>query len=253
MAKKGDNKKNTELALVEEFQVPEVSGNLREIIEEEMDGLSLSFDRIKVPSGGGLAFEIPTEDGDSDVQKELIGIIVGHGPENVYYSSEYVGGNEPPDCVAMDGKIGIGSPGGDCSTCPFNEWGSSEDGFGKACQNRHKLFLLQDGELFPLMLALPPTSIKNFSDFMKRNVLKGRRSHEFITKITLTKDKSKGGIEYSKCAFSIVAPLEGAKKEAARTYADSIRPMIKGFSTEQNMPVEEDFSDAEAPDEEEVF
>ena len=34
MAKKGDNKKNTELALVEEFQVPEVSGNLREIIEE---------------------------------------------------------------------------------------------------------------------------------------------------------------------------------------------------------------------------
>lgn len=253
MAKKSEGKKSTELALIEEFQVPEVSNNLREIIEEEMDGLNLSFDRIKVPSGGGLAFEVPTEDGDSDVQKELVGIIVGHGPENVYYASEYAGGNEPPDCVAVDGKIGIGSPGGDCSTCPFNEWGSSDNGVGKACQNRRKIFLLQDGELFPLMLALPPTSIKNFSTFIKRNVLKGRRSHEFITKIGLTKDKSGDGIEYSKCTFSMVALLEGEKKEAARIYAEGISPMIKGFSTEQNMPADEDFSDAEASDEEEVF
>lgn len=245
--------KSTELAIVEEFNVPEVSGNLREIIEEEMDGLSLSFDRVKVPSGGGLAFEIPTEDGDSDVQKELIGIIVGHGPENVYYATAYTGGNEAPDCVAIDGKVGVGSPGGNCSSCPFNEWESDEEGMGKACQNRHKIFLLQDGELFPLMLALPPTSVKNFSDFIKRNVMKGRRSHEFITKIGLVKDKSRGGIEYSKCSFSIAAPLEGAKKEAARAYAESIKPMIKGFSTEQNAPADEDFTYVDEVDEEPVF
>jgi hypothetical protein len=252
MATKKKKTESTELALVEEFQVPEVSSNLKDIIEEEMDGLNLSFDRVKVPSGGGLAFEIPTEDGDSDVQKELVGIIVGHGPENVYYASEYTGGNEPPDCVAMDGRVGIGSPGGDCLACPFNEWGSGEDGNGKACQNRRKLFVLQDGELFPLMLALPPTSVKGFSDFIKRNVMKGRRSYEFIAKIGLTKDKSKGGIEYSKCTFGMVALLEGEKKEAARVYAESIKPMIKGFSTEQNIPEEEDFMD-EGTDNEEVF
>lgn len=238
------SKGKNELAVVEEFQIPAIaSGNLADVIAEEMDGLNLSFDRVKVPSGGGLAFEIPTEDGDTDVQKEIIGVIVGHSPENVYYATQYEGGNEPPDCVATDGKLGVGNPGGDCLSCPYNEWGSSEDGIGKACQNRHKVFILRDGELFPLMVALPVTSVKNFSDFIKRSVMKGRRSYEFITKVGLSKDKSKGGIEYSKCVFSLVAPLGGEKLQAARAYADGIRPMIKQVSTEKNVPVDVDIEE----------
>lgn len=238
------SKGKNELAVVEEFQIPVItSGNLADIIAEEMDGLNLSFDRVKVPSGGGLAFEIPTEDGDTDVQKEIVGVIVGHSPENVYYAAQYEGGNEPPDCVATDGKLGVGNPGGDCLSCPYNEWGSGEDGIGKACQNRHKVFILRNGELFPLMLALPVTSVKNFSDFIKRNVMKGRRSYEFITKVGLSKDKNKGGIEYSKCVFSLVAPLGGEKLQAAKAYADGIRPMIKQVSTEKNVPVDVDIEE----------
>lgn len=238
------SKGKNELAVVEEFQIPVIaSGNLADVIAEEMDGLNLSFDRVKVPSGGGLAFEVPTEDGDTDVQKEIVGVIVGHSPENVYYATQYDGGNEPPDCVATDGKLGVGNPGGDCLSCPYNEWGSSEDGIGKACQNRHKVFILRDGELFPLMVALPVTSVKNFSDFIKRSVMKGRRSYEFITKVGLSKDKSKGGIEYSKCVFSLVAPLGGEKLQAAKAYADGIRPMIKQVSTEKNVPVDVDIEE----------
>lgn len=238
------SKGKNELAVVEEFQIPVIaSGNLADVIAEEMDGLNLSFDRVKVPSGGGLAFEIPTEDGDTDVQKEIVGVIVGHSPENVYYATQYDGGNEPPDCVATDGKLGVGNPGGDCLSCPYNEWGSGEDGIGKACQNRHKVFILRDGELFPLMIALPVTSVKNFSDFIKRSVMKGRRSYEFITKVGLSKDKNKGGIEYSKCVFSLVAPLSGEKLQAARAYADGIRPMIKQVSTEKNVPVDVDIEE----------
>lgn len=238
------SKEKNELAVIEEFQIPVItSGNLADIIAEEMDGLNLSFDRVKVPSGGGLAFEIPTEDGDTDVQKEIVGVIVGHSPENVYYATQYEGGNELPDCVATDGKLGVGNPGGDCLSCPYNEWGSGEDGIGKACQNRHKVFILRNGELFPLMLALPVTSVKNFSDFIKRNVMKGRRSYEFITKVGLSKDKSKGGIEYSKCVFSLVAPLDGEKLQAAKAYADGIRPMIKQVSTEKNVPVDVDIEE----------
>ena len=238
------SKEKNELAVVEEFQIPVItSGNLADIIAEEMDGLDLSFDRVKVPSGGGLAFEIPTEDGDADVQKEIVGVIVGHSPENVYYATQYEGGNEPPDCVATDGKLGVGNPGGDCLSCPYNEWGSGEDGIGKACQNRHKVFILRNGELFPLMIALPVTSVKNFSDFIKRNVMKGRRSYEFITKVGLSKDKNKDGIEYSKCIFSFVAPLSGEKLQAAKAYADGIRPMIKQVSTEKNIPVDVDIEE----------
>lgn len=35
------------------------SSNLAESLGEEMQGLNITFDRIKVPSGGGLAYEVP--------------------------------------------------------------------------------------------------------------------------------------------------------------------------------------------------
>lgn len=30
--------------------------NLREVLSEEMDGLSATFERVKIPSGGGVTF-----------------------------------------------------------------------------------------------------------------------------------------------------------------------------------------------------
>ena len=45
------------------FDLVTLEGALAEAIAEEMDGLgTVPFDRVKIPSGGGLAFEIPGED-----------------------------------------------------------------------------------------------------------------------------------------------------------------------------------------------
>ena len=50
-------------------------------LQEEMAGLNVSFDRIKVPSGGGLAFEVPGENPDEpDLQKEFRAVILYHHP-----------------------------------------------------------------------------------------------------------------------------------------------------------------------------
>ena len=58
-------KKNNELAAAGSFDLQTISGDLAQAIAEEMDGLGpLPFDRVKIPSGGGLAFEIPGEDDD---------------------------------------------------------------------------------------------------------------------------------------------------------------------------------------------
>ena len=38
--------------------------NLTDVMAEEMSGLSASFERIKIPSGGGTVFEIPGDDPD---------------------------------------------------------------------------------------------------------------------------------------------------------------------------------------------
>ena len=78
------------------------------LLQEEMQGLgTISFDTVKIPSGGGLAFEIAGDDPDNpDVVKELVGVIVAHVPTNVYFASEYDGANDLPDCASADGVYG---------------------------------------------------------------------------------------------------------------------------------------------------
>ena len=84
------------------------SADLGEIFAEELDGLTPAFERIKIPAGGGLAYEVPGDDPDSpDSVKEFKAVILYHHPISCYYKEEYTGGNNPPDCGSMDGCIGI--------------------------------------------------------------------------------------------------------------------------------------------------
>lgn len=46
-------KTKNELAVVDNFDLQTISGDLAQAIAEEMDGLgALPFDRVKIPSGG---------------------------------------------------------------------------------------------------------------------------------------------------------------------------------------------------------
>lgn len=84
------------------------SADLGEIFAEELDGLTPSFERIKIPAGGGLAYEVPGDDPEShDSAKEFKAVILYHHPISCYYKEEYTGGNNPPDCGSMDGRVGI--------------------------------------------------------------------------------------------------------------------------------------------------
>ena len=96
---------------------------------EEMSGLSASFERIKIPSGGGTVFEISGDDPDEpETVKEFSAVILYQHPLNAYYKEEYQGGSNPPDCGSYDGVCGTGNPGGMCKTCPYNAFGSGKNG-----------------------------------------------------------------------------------------------------------------------------
>ena len=85
--------------------------NLREVMSEEMDGLSAAFERIKIPSGGGVMFEIPGENPEEpDTVKTFSAVILYQHSLNAYYQSEYQGGSNPPDCGSFDGHHGEGIP-----------------------------------------------------------------------------------------------------------------------------------------------
>lgn len=139
--------------------------NLNDALTEELSGLSGSFERIKIPAAGMTVFEIPGENPDSpETVKEFSAVILHHHPLYAYYTDKYTGGSNPPDCGSFDGITGVGNPGGDCAGCPFNKFGSGENG-AKACKNRRRIYLLREGEIFPMILSLPTGSLASSSTF----------------------------------------------------------------------------------------
>jgi hypothetical protein len=96
----------------------------------------------------------------------------------------------------------VGNPGGDCSKCPFNKFGSGENG-AKACKNRRRIYLLREGEIFPMILSLPTGSLKDFTRYIMRLLSKGKKSNAVVTKFTLKKATNNSGIAYSQAQFSV--------------------------------------------------
>lgn len=224
------------LAVIENFELPAVSGNMGAAMAEEMEGLQLSFPRVKIPSGGGLAFEVPGDDPENpDAEKELVGVIVDHHPVNAYWADKYAGANNPPDCSSMDGKVGMDQDGNrkPCNSCPMNEWGTAEEGRGKACKNMHRVYILREGEMLPLLLTLPPTSLKNLSDYIAlRIVSKGMRSYGVATKVSLKKAQNAGGINYSQAVFALAGKLAPAQAAAMAEYSKGIKVLTRQLAVD---------------------
>ena len=58
-------KKNELAVTADKFNLQTITGDFAEAIAEEMDGLGqIPYDRVKIPSGGGLVFMVPGEDED---------------------------------------------------------------------------------------------------------------------------------------------------------------------------------------------
>ena len=113
-------------------------------IAEDADGLQMmSFQRVKIPAGGALQFEIPTEDPDNpDYARTLEGVILyNHSAYTLWPEGSEYDEDTKPLCSSVDGKTGIGEPGGACATCPMNAYGSARDGGrGKACKNMRDIY-----------------------------------------------------------------------------------------------------------------
>lgn len=230
----------------------------REALMEELEGLELSFDRVKIPSGGGLAFEIPIDDDEVDTVKEIVGVIVDHHRVNAYWPSVFSGQGGPPACSSMDGKIGSAPPDSEvswagreqsCATCPLNQWGSDENGSGKACKNMVRLYILREGDVFPLMLTLPPTSIKNWSNYLAKRVLaRGLRPHQVVTRIGLKKEQSRSGITYSQATFKLGGVLSTELQAQMYAYSQSIKRVSRGLGiTSDDYEVTGGSDDEDAP------
>ena len=228
---------NEALAERTAFIIPKVSDSKFSSAElaDDMDGLQLSFQRAKIPGGGVLQFELPGEDPENpDYVQTLEGVILFNHSANSYWpaGSEY-DDNTPPQCQSVDGKVGYGDPGGICEACDYNKFGSDPNGGGKACKNMRVLYLLRSGEMMPIQLSLPPTSIRPFTTFVNSAfLLRGRRVCSGLVQIGLRKGSS-NGFTYSVATFKKLRDFEGEELAQVCAYADSFRDQIKQALSER--------------------
>lgn len=230
---------NSKALTVASFEITPITEEISSIIKEELDGLGqIPFDTVKVPSGGGLAFELPGDDPDApETAQDITGVIVHHHPVNAYWKDAYTGGSQQPDCSSIDGKMGLEVASGElrsCEGCPYNLYGSAGDGSNsKACKNGHRVYILREGEVLPLLLTLPPTSLRAFKDYLaKRIVLKGKRSWHVITRITLKREQNAGGIKYSSCVFAKAGDLDQQQLEALSGTVDAVKALSAAVPVE---------------------
>ena len=121
----------------------------------------------------------------------------------------------------------------DCASCPYNQFGSGK-GNSKACKNTHRVYLLRENEPLPILLTLPPTSLRAFKDYLaKRLIMKGKRSTDVLTTIKLKREKNADGAVYSACVFSKAGDLTPDQIAAVKPVA----AWVKGIASQ--IPVDQ--------------
>ena len=206
--------------------------NLAEAIEENMDGMDISFDRIGTPGAGGSTYEVPGENpGETDSVKEFTGVILYHHPMSFYYTEAYNGQKTQPACCTYDGVTGIGTPGGDCKKCPLNQYESGPNG-GKACRNKRRVYLIREGELIPVLLTLPTGSLRTFANYVKRLLAKGKKPSGVVTRFSIARAQGNGPA-YSQLQFTLDRTLTPDEAGNIADLAAQVREFASRVSIEE--------------------
>lgn len=185
-------------------------------------------DRLKVPSGGGNLWTVPTLEGEESM-KSVDGIVVYWKEPRAYWRESFddSGGGTPPDCQSDDGVRGVGEPGGDCATCPMAKFGTHAKGRGQACKQMRVLFLVRPGEFLPISVSCPPTSLDALRKFFLRLSGKGLLFNHVVVSLSLGSDKNKDGIKYSTVQPSLVRMLNDREVDMMDQYCTAIQPSLE--------------------------
>lgn len=148
-----------------------------------------------------------------------------------------------PDCYSFDGQVpsphAPNKQSEKCAVCPHNQWGSriSDDntGKGKACADNARVAIADANHLDkPMLLRVPPASLRPLKDALKMVKQRGLQYNEVIYKIGFDKEAPSpkltfkpvgvlGDAEYSKaCEMfegEIVRAIVGADEDASHAVA----------------------------------
>lgn len=134
----------------------------------------------------------PDDPDEAATSLELVILKTHKGVARIYYEEKYEeGSQDKPTCYSNDGI----TPEDDaeekqakqCKVCPHSQWGSriTDSGKkGKACSEVKRLAVAEPGyEDDPMLLRVPPTSLRNWDDYLRKLAKKGFNPSMLMTKV----------------------------------------------------------------------
>lgn len=224
-----------ELAVINSAELPAITPNKEDmqfIMEELSDMDRLPYGTVKIAAGGANVYQVfEPGDEDCDSQKDFEGVIIMSHKSNGYWPSAFGGENSAPDCSSNDGVTGIDAASGECrscETCPYNQYGSAigqngAAGRGKACKNMRRLYIMRRGDIFPMVMTLPPTALGAYDKYRTKILMSRKKMMSVMTRFTLRTDKNADGIKFSVPVFEAVGCLNPSEASAVAAYAASFQ------------------------------
>ena len=105
---------------------------------------------------------------------------------------------------------------------------------GSQTSHRRRLYLLREGDIFPVILSLPTGSLKSFTRYLMRVIPKYKNSNAVVTKFTLKKAVSGTGMSYSQAQFAVERALSPEEYPLIAAMTEQVKALSKnvGYDTE---------------------
>lgn len=162
-------------------------------------------------------------------------VVVDAGFSKAYYTEAFDADHPTtPKCYAFGRDEGTLKPhpqapepqSGTCAVCPHNKFGTADQGKGKACKDERRLMVIpgdtkaQEVQKAEVVMAIvPPTSLKNWGNYVKALSAMGRTPWSVVTKLSVEPLKS-----YFQILFEPVSKLDGIIYAAVKAK----QPVVEG-------------------------
>jgi len=218
------------------YALSELGGleNLATLLKENIgdEGMDVTdMERLGIPTGGGTQWEVPSLDGEPQMQSSVEGVIICWKNIRLYWGQDIDAGGagSPPDCISQDAIVGVGEPGGHCAHCPKAKFGSAHGGQGRgqACKTIRQLFLLQENATLPICVNLPPSSLKPIRQYFLRLSMNHKLYYSVVTKLELERTKNQDNVSYSVVKPSVAAILDPNAVEFFSNVHEAFAPLLE--------------------------
>jgi len=177
--------------------------------------------RLKMPSAEDNLFTIQTSGFRKKV--ELVeGIVVAQSDIRLYWKKET--DKSFPVCFSNDCISGFGTPGGDCTACSLRQFDSGNT--NSNCQQRKIVLILRRKDLLPLVLIAPTKSAKALSTYFLSLASNRIRPCFAVTNFSLSRERNKAGIFFSKINAQIKRLLSEEEKQIIAVYANKFNRLL---------------------------